>query len=106
MTDLAERGDVDRVVQLSVAVRVEPVTNLAAAVSGNSINMTFPGLAGLSYTVVYKTNLTDATWTVLANNVSVPLSWATNTASTGDSYPITVSDSVTAARRFYRVISH
>jgi hypothetical protein len=85
---------------------VEPVTNVAAMVSGNNIHLSFPGLAGLSYTVVYKTNLTDATWSVLANNVSVPLSWATNTASTGDSYPVTVSDSVTAARRFYRVISH
>jgi hypothetical protein len=85
---------------------VLPVTNLTASISGNHINLSFAGLAGLSYTVVYKNNLTDATWSVLADNVAVPDSWAKSTASTGDSYPVTVSDSLTAKSRFYRVISH
>ena len=37
MADLAERGDVDRVVQLAVAVRVEPVTNSSVPMTLRSV---------------------------------------------------------------------
>jgi hypothetical protein len=85
---------------------VDPVTNLTSSVSGNNFNLSFSAEAGLAYTVLYKTNLADATWSVLANNVTAPISWATNPASPGISYPVTVSDPLTASHRFYRVQSH
>ena len=85
-------------------IQVVPVTDLKATMSGNNINLSFSAGAGLTYNVLYKTNLTDATWSVLTN-VAAPLSWQTNTASVGVTYPITVSDPRTAQRRFYRVQS-
>jgi hypothetical protein len=84
-------------------IQVVPVTNLTTSVSGNNINLSFSAGAGLDYSVLYKTNLTDATWSVLASNVIAPMSWQTNTASVGTSYPVTVSDPLTAHSRFYRV---
>jgi hypothetical protein len=81
-----------------------PVTNLTASVSGNNINLSFAAGAGLDYSVLYKTNLTDATWSVLASHVIAPMSWQTNSASVGTSYPVTVSDSLAAQSRFYRVL--
>src|ERR1035437_10079908 len=42
-------------------IQVVPVTNLTASVSGNNINLSFSAGAGLDYSVLYKTNLTDAT---------------------------------------------
>jgi hypothetical protein len=87
-------------------IQVKPVTDLTAStsVSGNKFNLSFSAGAGLNYQVQYKTNLSDATWTVLTN-VAAPLSWQTNTASVGVTYPITVSDSISAQSRFYRVQS-
>jgi hypothetical protein len=73
--------------------QVVPVTNLTASVSGNNINLTFSARAGLDYSVLYKTNLTDATWSVLASNIT---DLCTNVT-------VTVSDALTADSRFYRV---
>jgi hypothetical protein len=86
-------------------VQVVPVTDLKATVSGGNINLTFSAGPALSYSVLYKTNLTDTAWNVLSNNIAAPISWQTNTASVGITYPITVSDSITAQHRFYRVQS-
>jgi hypothetical protein len=85
-------------------IQIVPVTNLTASVSGNNINLSFAAGAGLDYSVLYKTNLTDATWSVLASHVIAPMSWQTNSASVGTSYPVTVSDSLAAQSRFYRVL--
>jgi hypothetical protein len=74
-------------------IQVVPVTNLTASVSGNNINLTFSAGAGLDYSVLYKTNLTDATWSVLASNIT---DLCTNVT-------VTVSDALTAGSRFYRV---
>ncbi len=74
-------------------IQVVPVTNLTASVSGNNINLAFSAGAGLDYSVLYKTNLTDATWSVLASNIT---DLCTNVT-------VTVSDALTANSRFYRV---
>jgi hypothetical protein len=74
-------------------IQVVPVTNLTASVSGNNINLSFSAGAGLDYSVLYKTNLTDATWSVLANNIT---DLCTNVT-------VTVTDTLTAHSRFYRV---
>jgi hypothetical protein len=85
-------------------IQVLPVTDLKASVGSNNVNLSFSAGAGLSYAVLYKTNLADATWNVLTN-VAAPNSWATNPASIGTTYPLTVSDPATAHSRFYRVLS-
>jgi hypothetical protein len=92
-------------------IQVLGPTNLSATVSGHNINLSFAGQAGLDFAVLYKTNLTQATWSVLTNNVIAPLSWQTNANyQAGPSnnvgtyyYPITVTDTVTATKRFYMV---
>ena len=86
-------------------IQIVPVTNLTTSVSGNNINLSFMAGAGLEYSVLYKTNLTDAAWSVLTN-VTAPMSWQTNSASVGTSYPVTVSDPLTAHSRFYQVQVH
>ena len=85
-------------------IQVLPVTDLKASVGNNNVNLSFSAGAGLSYAVLYKTNLADASWNVLTN-VAAPDSWATNPASVGTTYPLTVSDPVTAHSRFFRVLS-
>ena len=86
-------------------IQVAPVTNLTATVSGSSVNLSFNAGAGLNYTVLYKTNLTDATWNALTT-VAAPLSWQTNTTVLTTQYPLTVSDSVSGQHsRFYKVQS-
>ena len=63
---------------------------VTASASGANIQLSFPTLFGPTYQVLYKTNLTDATWTVLT---SVP----------GDGTVKTVSDPAGSTRRFYTV---
>jgi hypothetical protein len=85
-------------------IQVVPPTNFTATVSGHTVNLSFSGQAGLAFAVLYKTNLTNATWSVLTNNVTPPVSWQTNTTSVGTFYPLTVSDSTSGANtRFYRI---
>jgi len=86
-------------------IQITPVTDLKATASGGSVNLTFSAGAAQSYTVLYKTNLTDAVWNVLSNNVAAPMSWQTNTASIGVTYPVTVTDVPNGHTRFYRVES-
>ncbi len=87
-------------------IQVTPVTDLKASVSGGIVNLTFSAGPALSYTMLYKTNLADTTWSILSNNITAPLSWQTNTASVGISYPITITDVPGAKTRFYRVQSN
>jgi hypothetical protein len=96
-------------------IPVNPPTNFTARVSGNSVNLSFAGQAGLDFDILYKTNLTDPTWSVLTNNVIAPISWQTNvnyyllpSNNVGTYYyPITVSDSISSAHsRFYKVQAH
>jgi hypothetical protein len=92
-------------------IQVVPPTNFTATVSGHNVNLSFAGQAGLDFAVLYKTNLTDATWSVLTNNVIAPLSWQTNvnygslpSNNVGTFYyPITATDTVTATSRFYKL---
>jgi hypothetical protein len=80
---------------------VTPTNVTAKAVSG-TMNLSFSAGAGLNYAVLYKNNLTDAGW-ILLTNIAAPNSWATNKSSVGVTYPVIVSDPMTAQRRFYRV---
>ena len=66
-------------------------TTIKPSVSGNNYNISFATQDGSVYSVLYKTNLTDASWNVLASNI----------AGTGST--VTISDSITAQTRFYRV---
>jgi hypothetical protein len=79
-------------------IQVLPVTNLTASVSGANVNLSFLGVLGLDYTVLFKTNLTDASWIVLTNIPTIQFSplgpFGTN---------VTVSDPIAAQSRFYRV---
>jgi hypothetical protein len=84
-------------------IKIEPVTDLKATLSGGKVNLTFSAGPALTYNVLYKTNLTDTTWYALSNNISAPLSWQTNVNSVGITYPITVSDTPNGKSRFYRV---
>jgi hypothetical protein len=86
--------------------QVLPVTNLTASVSGGNVNLSFSAGAGLTYSVLYKTNLTDAAWNVLQSNIAAPLTWQTNTAATTTTWPLTVTDSTSGQHtRFYKVQS-
>jgi hypothetical protein len=87
-------------------IQVTPVTDLKASLSAGTVTLSFSAGAGLTYTVLYKTNLNDATWNVLPGDVAAPISWQTNTASVGTTYPVTKTDPVSASRRFYRVLVH
>jgi hypothetical protein len=75
-----------------------PAVALDTAVvgSGNnphSINMSFGTQVGFTYSVVYKNNLSDSTWTTLS---TFP----------GDGTVKTVNDPMTAPGRFYRLLVH
>ena len=63
---------------------------VSAAPSGSNIQLSFATLYGPTYQVLYKTNLTDANWTLL-------------TTVTGDGTVKTVADPMSAGRRFYIV---
>ena len=75
-------------------VMLAPAVALNAASSGGNLNLQFATEAGFNYTVLYQTNLSDATWTPL-NTVA------------GDGTVKTMTDSMTAASgRFYLLEVH
>ncbi|MGO9585938.1 MAG: immunoglobulin domain-containing protein [Limisphaerales bacterium] len=84
--DAASGGDM--YVDLVVVTLHEPV--VVPMVSGSNIQLTFPTMFGPKYNVLYKANLTDATWQLLTQ---IP----------GDGTVKTVSDSIGAKGRFYIV---
>ncbi len=49
-----------------VVLPLPNVANLTATRSGANVNLAFPTQSGYTYTVYYKNNLTDPTWTQLA----------------------------------------
>jgi hypothetical protein len=63
---------------------------LAANLSETNVVLSFPTVSGFTYTILTKSNLSDATW--------MPL-----TSVSGDGSPKSVNDPATAARRFYRL---
>jgi len=63
---------------------------IGAAISGNTVTISFPTATGLSYQIQYKNKLTDPTWTNLGSPV----------AGTGGT--LSVQDTVSGQTRFYR----
>jgi len=72
-------------------VPITPVPTLTAAVAGGNINVSFPTVAGYSYQVLYKVNLTDASWTPLGSALS------------GNGSVQSASDPAKGLSRFYQV---
>ncbi len=70
----------------------EPVFG-APVIAGGSFSLSFPGTAGVSYTVQYKTALTDPTWITLET-----------VTGTGRNMVITDAMAGQLGARFYRVI--
>jgi hypothetical protein len=66
--------------------------SLTASVSGTNIVLSFPTQAGSTYTIYYKNNLTDSTWTSLGASVS------------GDGSIMSVLDGISESHRFYRLM--
>ncbi|MBW8864375.1 MAG: hypothetical protein JF609_05520 [Verrucomicrobia bacterium] len=73
-------------------VSVPQIVNLSASLSGTNIVLSFPSQSGSTYTVTYKNNLTDASWTPLGTPI------------TGDGTTKSVNDSLTGGKRFYRLM--
>ena len=74
--------------------QVVPVMDLKAKPSAGHVNLSFSTKGGLLYSVLYKTSLSDASWSVLTNGI----------AGTGGTF--VVSDTPVANTRFYRVQSY
>jgi hypothetical protein len=72
------------------AVVIKVYSPFSAVRSGNNVNLTFPTVINHAYTVQYKTDLTDATWTGLST---------TN----GTGTPVAVPDTTGSSHRFYRL---
>jgi hypothetical protein len=71
-----------------------PAVSLQAALNGSNLNLGFSTETGFNYTVLYKSQLSDATWTVLSTVV-------------GDGTVKSIADPVTAgAGRFYKLEVH
>lgn len=70
--------------------QIIPVT-ITPSVSGGNYNISFPTRGGLSYAVLYKTSLTDSSWSVLTSDIP------------GTGNTVTVQDPITENARFYRV---
>jgi len=84
-------------------VQVIRTPYFTTSLNGTNINLSFGAVAGLDYYVLYKTDMRDATWNLLAMT-NAPMSWQTNSSHTiCDYYPITVSDPITTQHRYYRV---
>jgi hypothetical protein len=72
------------------ACEVKVYSPISAAKSGGNVNLSFPTVINHSYSVQYKTNLTDTTWSNLSTN-------------SGTGNTITVPDPTGSAQRFYRL---
>ena len=79
---------IDNVYFYNSAALVPPT--IAASLSGDSLQLSFPTQTGHTYTVQYKVNLTDAVWQTLSS-VS------------GNNAVQIVADPATQSRRFYRL---
>ncbi len=72
------------------AVEVKVYSPLSGSISGGQMNLAFPTVINHSYTVQYKTDLTQGTWQSLST-----------TNGTGGT--VTVPDAIGARQRFYRL---
>lgn len=70
-----------------------PALEFNTSTSGGNINLSFGTQSGFSYTVLYKSDLTDSAWTVL-NTVA------------GDGTVKTISNAMTDSSRFYLLQAH
>jgi len=68
-----------------------PVLQTTVAKSGNNVIVSFPTTTGFNYQLLYKTNLTDATWLPVGSPVP------------GNNAIQSVSDAINLAPRFYRL---
>jgi hypothetical protein len=84
-------GDWNEHVNFFMLVSAVP-TIASISVSGPNIILSFPTVSGLNYTVYWKNDLTDATWTPLVGS-PVP----------GNGGVVSVNDSLTQNHRFYRL---
>ena len=82
-------GDWNEHVNFFMLVPLTPA--ITASISAPNITLSFPTVSGLNYTVYWKNNLTDATWTPLASPVP------------GNGAVLSVNDSLTQNHRFYRL---
>jgi len=73
-------------------VPITPKPTLTAVVAGGNIIVSLPTVAGYSYQVLYKVNLTDATWTPLGSALS------------GNGSVQSVSAPASGHSRFYQVL--
>jgi hypothetical protein len=88
ITYVADTGGSIYVDETDLRLRA-PVPTLS--VSGNKVRISFPTLYGPVYQVLYKTNMTDASWTTNATTI------------TGDGTVKTLVDPITPNSRFYIV---
>jgi hypothetical protein len=70
---------------LSFSVSVPQPVSLSAQTSGTNLLLNWPGVAGQTYQLEYKDNLTDPAWTPVGDPVSGTGGALTLTNSTGDS---------------------
>jgi len=83
-------GDYNEDVNYFELVPLTPLSPvITASVSGSNIQLSFPTQSGFSYTMYYKNNLTDSSWTQLGSQV------------TGNGSVQSVSDSLSQSHRFY-----
>ena len=85
-------GDYNENVNYFELVQVAQSVSLTASVSGTNVLLSFPTQGGASYTVYYKNNLTDLTWTQLGSPV------------TGNGSIMSVTDALNGSQRFYRLL--
>ena len=85
-------GDYKEDVNFFQLVPLPQSVSLTASVSGTNIVLSFPTQAGSTYTIYYKNNLTDSTWTSLGASVS------------GDGSIMSVLDGISESHRFYRLM--
>jgi hypothetical protein len=88
--DYKENGNFFQLVPLPQPVIPQPVS-LTASLSGTNIMLSFPTEVGSTYTVYWKNNLLDPTWTQLGAPVS------------GNGSIMSVLDGISQSHRFYRL---
>jgi hypothetical protein len=83
-------GDGQEHVNFFMLEAANPAT-LTASISGTNIVLSFPAQTAFNYSLSYKNNLTDATWTPLGGSVA------------GNGLIQTMTDGISQSHRFYRL---
>jgi hypothetical protein len=79
----------------NIVIAPSPYFAVTPSLSGTTLTLSFPTLIGYSYTVQYKTDLTDSAWQTL-----------TTVAGTGSTASPTDTTGGAGGHRFYRVAAH